>query len=79
MAKEKVINYECSLCGTKVDVSSLGEPNLQPIYCCGVEVRELETKKAVSKKKVAAKKKAVKKPVKKAVKPVAKKKAVKKK
>lgn len=76
--KVRVVNYECILCGTKVDVSSEGEPNIQPIYCCGVEIKELDLRKAASSKAKTLKpgKAVAKKPVNKAV--VAKKAASKK-
>lgn len=79
MAKAMVVTYECEQCGTDVVVTTTGETMLSPIYCCGMEVKEISS---VEKKPVKPKKKAAKKVAKKRVakrkKPAAKKKASKK-
>lgn len=76
MAISRIVTYECEECGSEIVVSSRGESLLTPIYCCGIEVREISS---VEKKPVKPKKKAVKKVAKKRVaakkKPSAKKKA----
>lgn len=75
----RMVTYECDECGCEVVVTEMPETELNPIYCCGMEVTEVfsalkkPAKKAVKKttkkvtKKVAAKKVALRK------KPVAKK------
>ncbi len=90
MASERIMQYECRVCGRKIDVTRTGEIYEEPVYCCGLEATEVTVpaapaaaavpkKKPVAKKK-AAKKKAAKKARKKSVKKKAtKKKAVKKK
>jgi len=40
MAKEKIVTFECTECGSEVVVTANGEVQLSPIYCCGVEVTE---------------------------------------
>jgi len=86
---EKIMQYECRVCGRKIDVSrATGELYQEPVYCCGLEATEVNipeppvapaVQKKRAKKKVA-KKKAAKKAKKKAVKKKAsKKKAAKKK
>ncbi|MFI5296070.1 MAG: hypothetical protein ACHQ0Y_13730 [Thermodesulfovibrionales bacterium] len=40
MAKTKIVNFECTECGSEVVVTATGEVQLGPIYCCGVEVTE---------------------------------------
>src|SRR3972149_2861227 len=93
MDMERVVQYECKVCGRRIDVTRTGDAYEEPVFCCGVESsessaqQELESifstgafgvKKKPAKKK--AKKKAVKKKAaKKAKKKKAKKKAVKKK
>jgi hypothetical protein len=74
----KVITYECDQCGCEVVVTSTAETDMMPIYCCGLEVKEvtLAGKKAVGPKKTA--KKSVKKEVAKKKKPAVKKKAARK-
>jgi len=79
----KVITYECDQCGCEVVVTSTPESDMMPIYCCGMEVKEVSAagKKAVGPKKKAVKKtakKSVKKEVAKKKKPAVKKKAAKK-
>ncbi len=95
MDMERVVQYECKVCGRRIDVTRSGDVYEEPVFCCGVEAseagaqQELESifsvaapavKKKPAKKK-AAKKKAAKKKAKKkpAKKKAAKKKAVKKK
>jgi hypothetical protein len=67
MATEKMITYECTECGSEVVVTSTGDIEISPIYCCGIEVIEVpsiikkqtKTKKPVGKqvtKKIAPKK-----------------------
>ena len=90
MAMEKIMQYECRVCGRKIDVTRTGDVYEEPVYCCGLEATEANVQiappvpaaAAVRKPKPAkkkAKKKAVKKAAKKAVKKKAKKKAIKKK
>ena len=72
MVKARIFSYECEQCGSEIIVTSSGESQLSPIYCCGIEVTEISSeakkaakkipaKKVVAKKKPAAKKKASKK------------------
>jgi hypothetical protein len=72
MVKARILTYECEECGSQIIVTPSGETQLSPIYCCGIEVREISSeakkaakkvpaKKVVAKKKPAAKKKASKK------------------
>lgn len=79
---EKVVQYECKVCGRKIDVTRTGDVYEEPVFCCGVETAEASAAEefvplSVVKKKPAKKKAAKKKAVKKAAKK-AKKKAVKK-
>jgi predicted nucleotide-binding protein (sugar kinase/HSP70/actin superfamily) len=82
MDTERVVQYECKVCGRRIDVTRAGDVYEEPIYCCGVTATEPgaiapAVKKAV--KAVKKARKAVKKAVKKAKKAVKKaKKAVKK-
>jgi hypothetical protein len=83
MVKARIFSYECEECGSEIIVTSSGESQLSPIYCCGIEVTEIssEVKKPAMPKKKTAKKAAKKVPAKKVVakkKPAAKKKASKK-
>ncbi len=39
----RMATYECRKCGTKVVVTETHAANLQPIYCCGMEVAEVDT------------------------------------
>ncbi len=48
MARTKTITYECEQCGTDIIVTSTGEGQLSPIYCCGVRVTETTTKKSAA-------------------------------
>lgn len=82
---EKVLQYECKVCGRKIDVTRTGDVYEEPIFCCGVETAEAGVMPDMSSlmpapkpKKKPAKKKAAKKAAKKAVKKKAAKKAVKK-
>ena len=83
MGIEKIMQYECKVCGRKIDVTRTGDIYEEPVFCCGLETTESgelfapQAAPAV-KKKPAKKKPAKKKAVKKAVKKKAKKKAVKK-
>ena len=93
MAIERIMQYECKVCGRKIDVTRTGDVYEEPVYCCGLEAAEVSIpaapsaptaaprrKKRAAKKKArkkAAKKKAVKKKA--AKKKVAKKKATRKK
>ena len=87
MATEKIMQYECRVCGRKIEVSRTGEVYEEPVYCCGMETTTINVPGASSvlaaaprKKPVVKKKLAKKKAVKKAVKKKAtKKKATKKK
>ncbi len=88
MAMEKMVQYECRVCGRKIDVTRTGDMYEEPVYCCGLEaakvgapqrpaapaVKKNAAKKATKKK--AAKKKATKKKA--AKKKVTKRKAAKK-
>lgn len=85
MVIERVVQYECKVCGRRIDVTRTGDVYEEPIYCCGAETSEVGGFAAAAPRKPAVKagkkpaKKAVKKPVKKAArKKPAKKKAVKK-
>ncbi len=92
MAIERIMQYECKVCGRRIDVTRTGDVYEEPVYCCGLEAAEVSIpaappaptaaprKRRAAKKKAkkkAAKKKAVKKKA--AKKKVAKKKATKKK
>ena len=89
MGIERVMHYECRVCGRKIDVTRTGDVYEEPVYCCGLEATEEVSipvttavpAPAVRKKgakKKAAKKKAAKKAKKKAVmKKASKKKATK--
>jgi len=83
MAIERIMQYECKVCGRKIDVTRTGDVYEEPVYCCGLESTEATVPAAPAAavgKKPAAKKKAGKKAAKKAVKKKAtKKKATKKK
>ena len=83
MATERIMQYECKVCGRKIGVTRTGDVYEEPVYCCGLEAAEVSiapmpgaAAPAVKKKparKKAAKKKATKKAVKKAVKKTVKK------
>ncbi len=36
--KSKVLNMKCDVCGTEIVVTTSAECRLEPIYCCGLEV-----------------------------------------
>jgi predicted RNA-binding Zn-ribbon protein involved in translation (DUF1610 family) len=57
MARRRTVTYECEQCGSEIVVTSTGEGELSPIYCCGNEVTEtsLTGKKAVRPKKKVVK------------------------
>lgn len=76
MAKATIITYECEECGSEIVVTPTGETQMSPIYCCGVEVLEVETS---PKKAAAPRKKSRKASAKKAAKKMVKKKATAKK
>lgn len=80
MAKATIVTYECEQCGSEIVVTSTGESQLSPIYCCGVEVTELSSveKKPAKPKKKPAKKKTAKKKITQKKKTTPKKKAAKK-
>ena len=70
----RVITYECNECGCAITVSRTPDTELEPIYCCGMEVAEVRSAAKKPAKKV---KKAIKKVTKKVTpkkKPAAKKK-----
>ena len=71
----RIITYECVQCGHQLVSRPTGETDLEPIYCCGLEVAEISSvmvPAAKPKKKTAAK------TAKKALKPGAKKVSAKK-
>jgi hypothetical protein len=70
MNMERIVQYECKVCGRRIDVTRTGDVYEEPIYCCGVETVETGAAAAAPAKKAAKKKSAKKK--------VAKKKAAKK-
>jgi hypothetical protein len=57
MARQKPVTYECEQCGSEIVVTSTGEGELSPIYCCGIEVVQVGSpvKKAPRPKRTAAK------------------------
>jgi len=74
----RVVTYECDECGCAITVSRTPDSELEPIYCCGMEVTEVSSAGKRAAKKV---KKAVRKVAKKVTpkkKPAAKKKTSKK-
>jgi hypothetical protein len=83
MGIEKIMQYECKVCGRKIDVTRTGDVYEEPVFCCGLETTETSESFAplaapAAKKKPAKKKPAKKKAVKKAAKKPVKKKAAKK-
>src|SRR3990172_8027707 len=87
MDMERVVQYECKVCGSKIDVTRSGGVYEEPVFCCGVEASEASAQQelesifstgAFAVKKKPAGKKAKKKAKKKAVKKKAAKKAKKK-
>jgi hypothetical protein len=79
MGIERIMQYECKVCGRKIDVTRTGEVYEEPVFCCGLEASAVSAPPAPVVAKKPAKKKAAKKTKKKAAKKKAKKKAVKKK
>jgi len=57
MARTRTVTYECEQCGSEIVVTSTGEGELSPIYCCGIEATKtsLPGKKTVRPKKTVAK------------------------
>jgi hypothetical protein len=56
MGTLREVTYECEQCGSEIVVKETGETELAPIFCCGVEVREVrsaELIRARPKKKTA--------------------------
>ncbi len=77
MGIEKIMQYECKVCGRRIDVTRTGDIYEEPVFCCGLETTECcVTPEAPA--APAVKKKPPKKAAKKAVKKKAKKKAAKK-
>lgn len=85
MGIEKIVQFECKVCGRRLDVTRTGDIYEEPVYCCGLEAtavnvpEELATQAEPAIRKKPAKKKAAKKAAKKKAAKKAKKKAVKKK
>src|SRR5512144_427132 len=77
MAIERIMQYECKVCGRKIDVTRTGDVYEEPVYCCGVQSVETGAPAMVpapaAEKKPAARKPARKKVAKKARKKLAKK------
>lgn len=62
MARARTITYECEQCGSDIVVTSTGEGQLSPIFCCGMQVTEIATaRKSAARKKRKTKKASVKK------------------
>lgn len=63
MAIEKIMQYECRVCGRKIEVARTGEVYEEPVYCCGMETTTVNipvapsTPAAAPRKKPAVKKK----------------------
>ena len=57
MARTRTVTYECEQCGSEIVVTSTGEGELSPIYCCGIEATKtsLPGEKTVRPKKTVAK------------------------
>lgn len=70
---ERVVQYECKVCGRRIDVTRTGDVYEEPIFCCGVETREVGAPQEAAVARKASKKPAKKKAAKKAVKKTAKK------
>ena len=85
MGIERIVQYECKVCGRKIDVTRTGDMYEEPVFCCGLETSEVSVATGgppaapAVRKKPAKKKPAKKKAVKKAAKKAVKKKATKKK
>lgn len=78
MGIERIMQYECRVCGRRLDVTRTGDVYEEPIYCCGMEAAAVKVPEQFGVAAPAPKKPAAKKPVKKAVKKAAKKPARKK-
>jgi hypothetical protein len=88
MGIERIMQYECRVCGRKIDVTRTGDVYEEPVYCCGLEAAQstipdipeapAPAPAAPKPARKPAKKKTGKKAAKKAVKKPAKKKAGKK-
>ncbi len=73
MGIEKIVQYECKICGRRIDVSSVGGVIEGPVYCCGMEAPVVKAPERPVFAVAAPKKPAAKKPAKKKVKKAAKK------
>ncbi len=40
MAKRTITNYECKICGRKIEVERSGDVYKEPVFCCGLEAVE---------------------------------------
>ena len=68
MAIERIMQYECRVCGRKIDVTRTGDVYEEPVYCCGLEATEINAPQAPSARAaVPARKPAAKKAQKKTV------------
>ncbi|HYA88701.1 MAG TPA: hypothetical protein VEI57_16790 [Nitrospirota bacterium] len=81
MAMEKTMQYECRVCGRKIEVQKSGEVHEEPVYCCGLEATVCNVPPAAPASAALAvtKPKPAKKKAKKVAKKAARKKTVKKK
>ena len=76
MGIERIMQYECRVCGRKIDVTRTGDVYEEPVYCCGLEATEANVptplapavKRPAKKKAKKAARKPAKKKAKKAVK-----------
>ena len=73
MAIERIMQYECRVCGRKIDVTRTGDVYEEPVYCCGMEAGVVKTPDQFGLAAAAPKKPAAKKPAKKAAKKTVKK------
>jgi hypothetical protein len=73
----RMVTYECDECGCEIVVTEMPETELNPIYCCGMEVAEVSSSSGKPARKTV--KKATKKVAKKVTKKVVKKKVAAKK
>jgi hypothetical protein len=78
MGIERIMQYECRVCGRRIDVTRTGDVYEEPVYCCGMEATGVKAPEQLGLAAAAPKKPAVKKPAKKAAKKAAKKPAKKK-
>ncbi len=37
MGIERIMKYECRVCGRKIDVTRTGDVYEEPVFCCGLE------------------------------------------